>query len=412
MNEIADFIVEFSTKGLAEVKQGLSDIGEKIDKVGKSFSDSTSKSDNFLSSLGKIAGKLVGIGSAIALVGKGVSTALDVKDKTLDLQRLSAETGVAAQNIEALGISLRYGFGGDIANAGGFYRNLVEMRAKWQRGQVDKGQIEEMARAGFTIDPKAGLGEWMGSLADALSKADVGQRNLLAKAFGLDDSMMLFLSEGRQFVQTALEEHGAQAFMYKPENAKSAADLNNAIQDFKLEWQKIWVKIQPLLTKIITLVDEFLLPVLNTVVDLVMKLVKPLEEFVNWIIGKTKKVVEAVKEPAEEIAETVKDIIGGKSREDIEKAYEEKHGKTMDEIDEELMSKVRGKTFGDLIDGVTRLLMGEELYSKVEAAGMRESGGNTVVVPVSLDGKQVSVTQVNPDGSVMRNGTPIVMGVN
>ena len=169
-NDLANFIVEFTTKGFPEVKQQLTDLGEKIDKVGKSFKESTDKSDGFLGSLGKIATKLAGIGSAIALVSKGVSTALDVKDATLDLQRLSAETGVAAQNIEALGISLRYGFGGDVANAGGFYRNLVEMRTKWQRGQIDKSSIEEMARAGFTIDPRAGLGEWIGALADALSK--------------------------------------------------------------------------------------------------------------------------------------------------------------------------------------------------------------------------------------------------
>lgn len=395
-NDLANFIVEFSTKGLAEVKQGLSDIGEKVDKVGKSFSDSTSKSDSFLGSLGKIAGKLAGIAGAIGLVSEGISTALDVKDKTLDLQRLSAETGVAAQNIEALGISLRYGFGGDVANAGNFYRNLVEMRTKWQRGQVDKGQIEEMARAGFTIDPKAGLGEWIGSLADALSKqTDVGQRNLLAKAFGLDDSMMLFLSEGRQFVQTALEEHGAQAFMYKPENVKAAADLNNAIQDFKIEWQQIWAKIQPLLTDIIRVAEKVLLPVLNSIIEGVMKLVEPLEKLVEWITGK-------VKEVAKPFVEQVQ------KNPDKDLTDEEKKEKYKDESGTHRF----GRKMGELANMGLNLLMGDDLYSKVEAAQQRNrEGGNTVVVPVNVDGKKVTTLQVNPDASVIKDGTPMVMGV-
>lgn len=400
-NDLANFIVEFSTKGLEKVESAIKGIGEKVDNLGKSFDNADKKSGGFIDSLGAVVGKLGLITAAIATVTAGINTAFDVKDKTLDLQRLSAESGVAAQNIEALGISLRYGFGGDIANAGNFYRNLVEMRANWRRGKIGKDEIEEMARAGFTIDPNAGLGEWIGSLADALSKLgenDIGSRNLLANAFGLDDSMMLFLSEGRQFVQQALEEHGAQAFMYKPENVKAAADLNNAIQDFKIEWQQIWAQIQPLLTGIIVLINKYVLPVLNTLIGWLVKLLTPLIKIADWVGKKIKEAGEAFVEQVQENPD--KDLTD-----------EEKKEKYADETGTHRFFR----KMGELANMGLETMMGPELYAEVEAAQQRNrerlGTGNTVVVPVNVDGKRVTTLQVNPDASVIKDGTPMVMGV-
>ena len=116
------------------------------------------------------------------------------------------------------------GFGGDMGTVGDFLYKLSTMRKQWSKGKIPVSQVEAMGDAGFTIDPNAGMGEWIETLADALSNAkSTDDRNYIAEAFGIGgdrNPMMLFLSQGKQYIADKMKEYGAEAFLWNPEVAE------------------------------------------------------------------------------------------------------------------------------------------------------------------------------------------------
>ena len=233
-NDLTNFIVEFSTKGLEELKQGISDLNEKIDTLGDDFKKTETSSSGFGDSLDSLTAKAIAfvaaagsIGTVMKEISEGMAQAQRVVDESLTLQQYSASSGVASKNIEALGLALKAeGYGGDVGTAGDFFYKLSNMRKKWSLGQIPESQVLAMGDAGFTINPKADMATWIGTLADALSNAkSIDDRNFIAEAFGIGgdrNPMMLFLSEGRGFVADKMKEYGLESFLWQPEVAERA----------------------------------------------------------------------------------------------------------------------------------------------------------------------------------------------
>lgn len=242
-NDLTNFIVEFSTKGLAELKQGMDDLGKKIDEVGKKFEESKDKSNGFLSTLDSVATKLEAIGVAVA--GLGLKKAFDIKNESLELQRFSSYTGIAAQNIEALGLALKFGgFGGDKSTANNFFNNLQALREKLQRGEIGDSEVKEWANAGFKISPNAGIAEYIQTISQSLYDLDsagrVADRSRLAKSLGIDSTMELFLKEGPEYVMQALKEAGAETWLSDPTVARRSSELNTSWEKFKNQFNKMF----------------------------------------------------------------------------------------------------------------------------------------------------------------------------
>ena len=269
-NDLTNFIVEFSTKGLAELKQGMDDLGKKIDEVGKKFEESNTKGKSFLSGLDSLATKLEAIGATVA--GLGLKKAFDIKNESLELQRFSSYTGIAAQNIEALGLALKFGgFGGDKGTANNFFNNLQLLREKLQRGEIGDSEVKEWANAGFKISPNAGIAEYIQTISQSLYDLDkagrIADRSRLAKSLGIDSTMELFLKEGPEYVMQALKEAGAETWLSDPTVARRSSELNTSWEKFKNQFNKMfsdeWLQAATDLVNVLTRLEPTMATLVN-----------------------------------------------------------------------------------------------------------------------------------------------------
>ena len=269
-NDLVNFIVEFSTKNLEKVEQGIKDLGDKIDDVGKKFDNASTKSNSFLTSLDGLATKLEAIGLAVG--GLGLKKAFDVKNESLQLQQFSTDTGIAAKNIEALGLALKFGgFGGDKGTANQFFTNLQMLREKLMRGEITESMTEEWGNAGFKITPNAGIAEYIQTISQSLYDLDkagrIADRMRLADSLGIDTVMERFLKEGPDYVMQALKEAGAETWLSDPTVAKRSAELNTGWEKFKNQFNKMfsdeWLQTAIDLVNVLTRLE----PTLGTLIN-------------------------------------------------------------------------------------------------------------------------------------------------
>lgn len=323
-NDLTNFIVEFSTKGLAELKQGIKDLGDKIDEVGKKFQEGQTHGKSFLSSLDSIASKVEAIGAAVATLG--FKKAFDIKNESLELQRFSSDTGIAAQNIEALGLALKFGgFGGDKGTASGFFTNLQLLREKLQRGEIGDSEVKEWANdLGFSISPNAGIAEYIQTISQSLYDLDkagrIADRMRLADSLGIDRTMELFLKEGPEYVRQALKEAGAETWLSDPTVARRSAELNTNWEKFKNQFNKMfsdeWLKAANDLVDVLTKLEPTMGKLVNQLGGAVGESLRGISHVIDLFQGKTSladfsKMMEENKQFSQEIGRVIGTVFGG-----------------------------------------------------------------------------------------------------
>lgn len=270
-NDLTNFIVEFTTKGFKEVRDDIKELGDKIDEVTKKVKDAGNTSALFTRTLSSLETWLKRVGLAVG--GLGLKKAFDIKNESLALQQLSTDSGIAAQNIEALGLALKFGgFGGDKNTAGNFYSNLQLFREKLMRGEISEDQAKEWAISGLRLTPNAGIAEYMQSISEALYKLEkagkVANVKLLADSIGLDAPMTRFLKQGPAFVAQALKEAGAETWLYEPTVTRRSAELNTNWEKFKNNFNKMfsdeWLTATNELVKVLQDLEPHLAKLVNS----------------------------------------------------------------------------------------------------------------------------------------------------
>lgn len=321
-NDLTNFIVEFSTKGLAELKQGMKDLGDKIDEVGKKFQEGQTHGKSFLSSLDSIATKIEAIGAAVGTLG--FKKAFDIKNESLELQRFSSDTGIAAQNIEALGLALKFGgFGGDKGTASGFFTNLQLLREKLQRGEIGDSEVKEWANAGFKISPNAGIAEYIQTISQSLYDLDkagrIADRMRLADSLGIDRTMELFLKEGPEYVMQALKEAGAETWLSDPTVARRSAELNTNWEKFKNQFNKMfsdeWLQAANDLVNVLTKLEPTMATLVNQLGGAVGESLRGISHVIDLFQGKTSlddftKAIKENKDFAKEVGSAIGTALG------------------------------------------------------------------------------------------------------
>lgn len=260
-NEIADFYVAFTTAGIAELKQGLDDIDKKLDGIEDGFTSATHGTNEFLAGLGLLLAKLGIFGGVLATVAAGIKNAFDIGERTLDLNNMAAAAGVASEEIETLGIALQR-YGGDTNVAGATYKKIRDLLTEYGQGKISENQREVMARYGFNIQPGMTPDEVLFTLQEAMYRrvqaGDIGGRNQIASAFGIDQSVMLFLSQSIQDVIAELKNAEDKLVLSGEANKQNALALQEAKEELKKSWDKVSQELIPVITDVLNMLGPIL----------------------------------------------------------------------------------------------------------------------------------------------------------
>ena len=267
MNELGNFFVQFTTNGLTEMRDGLKDISTRLDGLNDKLSKSSTSGDKFFNGLSGWLSKITALAAGVLSLGKAIKDTFDIGDKIINLNLLADAAGATAQEVEALAIATQP-FGGSVQSAANFYRTMNNLQTEWGRGQYSEGMREELSRAGFFVSPMASQEEYMRALGSALTAytnaGKFGDREKLAKAFGLDDAMMLFLSGGQENVDKMLAYGRQHSVLSGRENLQNAQELRKAMNELKEVYNRFLVEMLPVLTQIVTAlkpIAEALLPI-------------------------------------------------------------------------------------------------------------------------------------------------------
>lgn len=288
-----NFFVEFTTKGLAELKDGIKDLNNKFDTLGDSFTKGISKGDSFFGKFGGWVNGIVAMSGAIALVGKAIKDTFNVGNQIIQLNQIADAAGATAEEVEALSIALKpYSNGGDtIAMAGQYYKAMLNTKTDMWRNKYSESVRDEMARAGIYISRDATSEQYMKALSEALTvytnrgdEYSLGSRKKLAEAFGLDDSMMLFLSSGWENVQKMLGYGKQHSYLSGEENLREAQELRKATMELKEAWGRMLTDFMPEVKSIVESMHKIftqLAPILEAVV-----------EALSWVLEKYSTLLE------------------------------------------------------------------------------------------------------------------------
>ena len=261
MNELGNFFIQFTTNGLTELKDGLKDINTRLDSLGDKMSKGGASGDKFFNGLGGWLGKITALTAGILSLGKAIKDTFDIGDKIINLNLLADAAGATAEEVEALAIATQP-FGGSVQSAANFYRTMNNLQTEMGRGQYGESMREELSRAGFFISPQASAEEYMQALGSALTSytnaGRFGDREKLAKAFGLDDAMMLFLSSGQENVDKMLAYGRQHSVLSGRGNLEAAQEMRKALNELKEVWNRLLVEMMPVLTEILQVLKPIL----------------------------------------------------------------------------------------------------------------------------------------------------------
>lgn len=273
MNELLEFFISFNTMGLAEVQQGITDLQSQMSELGKN----TQSTGSNISGLTK---KMLGIGAAFFSVSKLISDTFKFNNQVLALYAVADAAGVAAENVESLGLALQQ-YGGDVSSAGNIYKTLENMRVQISQGKITDSQREAMARYGVNYMGRNGIAsadEMLRNLAQVMPGLNAGERMDLARAVGLDTPTMLLLSKGIKNLDETLKENGKKLSLSGSENRENAVKLNQAMNDLTASWNLFISNLSPVLTQIL----DVLTPIVGLLDKVVFGLSKKFGDLTDW----------------------------------------------------------------------------------------------------------------------------------
>lgn len=285
-DEIGNFFIKFTTQGFEDVKKGLNQINENLDKMTGSFDKAQSKSESLFGALVKWT-SLVG---ALTVAYQGLKSVIDgvfnSADNIVDLYKNEQVLGVEAKVLERYGIASRR-LGGTQNDAYSFFKDVNDMMSKFQTGQFSKEDAEMFARlgVGFTYNKNMDLAGNRAAYLDALRSAaqnadpnDAKQRQILESLIKQSSIRTLFQAKDSDFAKIMDWADNLRVW------SKDDANLQNAqnIKTVKMEWEQA---IEDFHTQLMPIMTE------------VMQALKPLiPVFKNWIDNTLKPWVEANKD--------------------------------------------------------------------------------------------------------------------
>lgn len=254
MNNEARFGITFGVKGVKQFQQAvnvintrMSKLRDTIDKIGaklnktgqiardtgnkqnKTLDDGKKKANQLSKELDRLAKKWLSIGGAIALVSAIVRKTFGRASEINGITRMAQSAGVAEARINGLGRALK-NYGGDASSAASAYTSLNDILGGARAGKGIGDEVA-IASARYGIALNGGMlteDQLMTNIARAM-QAQRKQGNMyavrdIASAFGIDEAMMLHLSEKGASWDKGIPKNGK---MSAQDSAKKMQDLMN-----------------------------------------------------------------------------------------------------------------------------------------------------------------------------------------
>ena len=193
------------------------------------------KDNNFTAGLKNMGGQLKGFVSQMGIMLGAGSLGMAFKkfiDTGTDISNFSSLTGIAEQDITALGGALEQ-FGGNVDSAKSSLQALQQglSQAEWGQGQL----LETAALYGVELYNQDGslknAQQLLMGLADDFQHLTKAQQFTLGSQLGLDESTILLLQQGKTNIKALLEEQQKMGVM----NAGQALEAKK----FSIEWTKL-----------------------------------------------------------------------------------------------------------------------------------------------------------------------------
>lgn len=193
------------------------------------------RDNNFTAGLKNMGGQLKGFVSQMGIMLGAGSLGMAFKkfiDTGTDISNFSSLTGIAEQDITALGGALEQ-FGGNVDSAKSSLQALQQglSQAEWGQGQL----LETAALYGVELYNQDGslknAQQLLMGLADDFQHLTKAQQFTLGSQLGLDESTILLLQQGKANIKALLEEQQKMGVM----NAQQALEAKK----FSIEWTKL-----------------------------------------------------------------------------------------------------------------------------------------------------------------------------
>lgn len=193
------------------------------------------KDNNFTAGLKNMGGQLRTFVSQMGIILGAGSLGIAFKkfiDTGTDISNFSALTGIAEQDITALGGALEQ-FGGNVDSAKSSLQALQQglSQAEWGQGRL----LETAALYGVELYNQDGslknAQQLLMGLADDFEHLTKAQQFTLGSQLGLDESTILLLQQGKAGIKALLAEQTKMGAM----NAKQAQEAKK----FSTEWTKL-----------------------------------------------------------------------------------------------------------------------------------------------------------------------------
>lgn len=289
--EIANFVVEFTSKGLAELKEGLGDIQtsvqdlhedmKKADDGGKGFFDNIG---GWIKSIGALTASFIGLRAIIRSV-------FDVKGEIIDVYNMADIAGVDPKWLEGLGIATEQFRGGGVNAAFDFMVGMNEALGKMKWAEYNEDWVKQMAKFGFTTEYDYDKTEqqnrmaFMEALHRGFANASFLDEQAIKNAFGINDAMYQLLRSDRwqELINAGMDKI---VLTDEEENLQKAVELDVAQKDLKRAWQDLMKQLMPVMTQ---LINDFATPLVQNFSDFAKRhdlgemLRKWIEQLSDWI---------------------------------------------------------------------------------------------------------------------------------
>lgn len=292
MNPLGDFFVEFTTKGLAELKEGLKDVNKSLDGLAGDFATNTKNSEGFF---GKFKGWATSIGlvtAAIWAMHKALKETFQVSKEIRGLYKSADMLGVDPATLErwTLVARLHDGSQGDVTS---FFAGLNDMSRNLKEGKYSNELLERMARYGFSEQYLYGASlpenrdKLIGDLNRLLNRKDLNAADIqaLQSVFtGLNDTMVSILKSRPQDLQNQLAWGENQRVLTKDDKyLKDAAELNKTLIEVQQTFKQIWLEFQAPLRDLLEALKPLAQP-LGELAESVAALVEALAPIIAWCL--------------------------------------------------------------------------------------------------------------------------------
>ena len=289
--EVANFVVEFTSKGLAELKEGLGDIQtavqdlhddmKKADDGGKGFFDNIG---GWIKSIGALTASFIGLRAIIRSI-------FDVKGEIIDVYNMADIAGVDPKWLEGLGIATEQFRGGGVNSAFDFTVGMNEALGKMKWAEYNEDWVKQMAKFGFTTEYDYNKTEqqnrmaFMEALHRGFANASFLDEQAIKNAFGINDAMYQLLRSDRwqELINAGMEKI---VLTDDEKNLQNAVELDIAQKDLKRAWQDLMKQLMSVTTQ---LINDFATPLVQNFSEFAKKhdlgevLRKWVEQLRDWI---------------------------------------------------------------------------------------------------------------------------------